>query len=43
MNAVEHQIADEAQRQADTASKIARLRELRLAKEAEERARKGRD
>jgi len=34
---VEQRIADEAKRQADTATKTARLRELRLAKEAAER------
>jgi hypothetical protein len=35
---IEQRIADEAKRQADTAAKTARLRELRLAKESTERA-----
>jgi hypothetical protein len=35
---IDQRIADEAKRQADTAAKTARLRELRLAKEATERA-----
>ena len=35
---IDQRIADEAKRQADTAAKTARLRELRLAKEAAERA-----
>jgi hypothetical protein len=35
---VDQRIADEAKRQSDTAAKTARLRELRLAKEAAERA-----
>ena len=35
---IEQRIADEAKRQTDTAAKTARLRELRLAKEAAQRA-----
>jgi hypothetical protein len=35
---IDQRIADEAKRQADTAAKTTRLRELRLAKEAAERA-----
>jgi hypothetical protein len=35
---IEQRIADEAKRQADTAAKTAKLRALRLAKEATERA-----
>jgi hypothetical protein len=34
---IKQRISDEAKRQADTAAKTARLRKLRLAKEAEER------